>query len=48
VRTGDFFGPRGGVRGTPVRATPSKQARDEEAARRLWDVSEQLTGVRYP
>ena len=25
-----------------------KLARDAEAARRLWDVSEQATGVRYP
>jgi NAD(P)-dependent dehydrogenase (short-subunit alcohol dehydrogenase family) len=26
----------------------SKAAYDEAAARRLWDVSEQLSGVRYP
>jgi hypothetical protein len=25
----------------------SKKARDDESARRLWEVSEELTGVRY-
>ncbi|MFN2523398.1 MAG: oxidoreductase [Mycobacteriales bacterium] len=48
VRTGEFFGPRWGIRGTPVRATPAKQARDDGAARRLWAESERLTGVTYP
>jgi len=26
---------------------PSRAARDEDVARRLWEVSEQLTGVRF-
>jgi NAD(P)-dependent dehydrogenase (short-subunit alcohol dehydrogenase family) len=29
-------------------ATPAPHARDPEAARRLWEVSEALTGLRYP
>ncbi len=27
---------------------PARRARDDDAARRLWEVSEQLTGLRYP
>jgi NAD(P)-dependent dehydrogenase (short-subunit alcohol dehydrogenase family) len=48
---GAFYGPRGvyeaaggGVRLAKVPA----QARNEADSRRLWEVSEQLTGVRYP
>lgn len=50
VRSGDYFGPDGlfGLRGAPHKVTPIKAARDDEHARRLWEVSEQLTGVTYP
>jgi NAD(P)-dependent dehydrogenase (short-subunit alcohol dehydrogenase family) len=50
VRTGDYFGPDGllGLRGAPHRVTPIKAAQNDESARRLWKVSEQLTGVTYP
>ena len=50
VRSGDYFGPSGmfGRRGAPHRDTPTRAASDDEAARRLWEVSEQLTGVTYP
>jgi hypothetical protein len=34
-------------RGAPVRVTSTRRARDREAAARLWDVSERLTGVDY-
>ena len=49
VRSGEYFGPDGllGLRGAPHRVTPLKAARDDEDARRLWEVSEQLTGVSY-
>ncbi|MBA2346722.1 MAG: SDR family oxidoreductase [Solirubrobacterales bacterium] len=49
VKGGEFYGPdgfqefRGAV--TEVQAVP--EARDEEIARRLWSVSEELTGVEY-
>jgi hypothetical protein len=33
------------MRGAPALETPSEAALDEETARRLWDVSEELTGV---
>ena len=46
TRGGEFYGPRFVVRGgTPVVETPSRAARDPEAARRLWSVSVQLTGL---
>jgi NAD(P)-dependent dehydrogenase (short-subunit alcohol dehydrogenase family) len=50
VRTGEYFGPDGllGLRGAPHRVTPIKAAQDDSSARRLWEVSEQLTGVTYP
>lgn len=49
VRGGECFGPDGPFeqRGYPKRVGTSKAARDEVTARRLWEVSEQLTGVRY-
>ena len=45
-----FAGPSGfaGLRGAPAPCARSKAASDPETARRLWDVSEQLTGVRFP
>ncbi len=47
---GSYVGPRGfaEVRGRPAVVTPSRTARDEDLARRLWDVSEEATGVRFP
>jgi NAD(P)-dependent dehydrogenase (short-subunit alcohol dehydrogenase family) len=50
VQGGEYFGPSGmfGLRGAPDRDTPTKAARDDEAARRLWEVSEQLTGLTFP
>ncbi len=46
---GSFVGPdgRGGRRGHPHLVTAAGKAYDEEVARRLWEVSEQLTGVSY-
>ncbi len=46
ARGGEFYGPRFRLRGrTPVVETPSRAARDAEAARRLWAESVQLTGL---
>jgi NAD(P)-dependent dehydrogenase (short-subunit alcohol dehydrogenase family) len=46
---GTFVGPdgRGEQRGHPKVVRAAAQAYDEQAWRRLWDVSEQLTGVHY-
>lgn len=48
VEPGGYFGPNGWMemRGWPAPAARTKAARDEEAARRLWEISEERTGVR--
>ncbi|WP_116201389.1 oxidoreductase [Amycolatopsis circi] len=45
-----YAGPRGFLqnRGAPKLVGRSAKAWDEEVARRLWTVSEELTGVRFP
>ena len=48
---GDSFAGPGGFmeqRGAPKLVGRSSAAKDTEVARRLWDVSEDLTGVRFP
>jgi hypothetical protein len=49
VEGGQFYGPDGfqQARGSPTVVQPVGRARDEETARRLWEVSEKLTGVSY-
>ncbi|WP_130796397.1 oxidoreductase [Streptomyces otsuchiensis] len=37
-----------GMRGAPAPAGRAARARDGSAARRLWEVSEELTGTRFP
>jgi NAD(P)-dependent dehydrogenase (short-subunit alcohol dehydrogenase family) len=46
---GTFCGPDGFLeqRGHPKPVAPSGAARDKEVARRLWEVSEEMTGVRF-
>ena len=50
VQVGQYYGPDGfqEVRGYPKVVASSKQSHDEELQRRLWAVSEELTGVSYP
>jgi NAD(P)-dependent dehydrogenase (short-subunit alcohol dehydrogenase family) len=45
-----FAGPGGFMeqRGAPKLVGRSSRAKDMDVARRLWDVSEELTGVRFP
>ncbi len=47
---GSFVGPGGlqGMRGAPRVVSSSRRARDVQTARALWDMSEELTGVRFP
>jgi hypothetical protein len=49
VVPGEYFGPDRlfQIRGHPTRVGASAAARDDEAARRLWQLSEELTGVEY-
>lgn len=46
----DYWGPDGlrEQRGHPTRVRRTKHAHDRDAARRLWERSEELTGVTYP
>jgi NAD(P)-dependent dehydrogenase (short-subunit alcohol dehydrogenase family) len=50
VEGGQYIGPDGfgEMRGYPKVLQPRPQAMEEPAGRRLWSVSEQLTGVVYP
>jgi NAD(P)-dependent dehydrogenase (short-subunit alcohol dehydrogenase family) len=45
--TGHYFGPDGfrEMRGYPVKAKMNKLAKNSEIAKKLWDISEELTGV---
>lgn len=50
ARPGDYYGPRDwfGLKGRPAKVRQARAAHDEDVARRLWEVSERLTGVTYP
>ncbi|GGR45739.1 NAD(P)-dependent dehydrogenase (short-subunit alcohol dehydrogenase family) [Nocardioides luteus] len=50
LEPGTYVGPGGGLegRGAPKPVSSSRLARDREAARALWELSEQTTGVSYP
>lgn len=49
VNGGDYIGPDGPfeVQGHPVKVQSNARSHDREVARRLWEVSEKLTGVSY-
>jgi NAD(P)-dependent dehydrogenase (short-subunit alcohol dehydrogenase family) len=49
VKGGGLYGPAGPgeLRGHPARVAPALRALDEDVARGLWEVSEELTGVRF-
>jgi len=50
ARGGEYIGPDGfkNLKGSPAVEQPRPQALDEAVAKKLWTVSEQLTGVVYP
>ena len=50
VRGGEYYGPDGfrEVRGHPNVTRSSDLSHDDKSQQRLWEVSEELTGVRYP
>jgi NAD(P)-dependent dehydrogenase (short-subunit alcohol dehydrogenase family) len=50
VAGGDYYGPQGLLesRGRPGKARQRACARDREAAARLWELSEELTGAEWP
>lgn len=50
AKSGTFFGPSGfkEIKGHPVRVESNKLSHDDNIGRKLWQTSEQLTGVRFP
>jgi NAD(P)-dependent dehydrogenase (short-subunit alcohol dehydrogenase family) len=50
ARGGQYYGPDGlgGWKGHPKIVQSSAQSRNQDIQRRLWAVSEELTGVKYP
>jgi len=50
VQGGDYYGPGGWqeLGGYPTRVRSSDRSHDTAVAARLWKISEELTGVRYP
>jgi NAD(P)-dependent dehydrogenase (short-subunit alcohol dehydrogenase family) len=49
ARPGGYYGPNklGETRGFPTDAKPPKSSLDLQTAKRLWDVSEKLAGIRF-
>jgi len=49
VQGGDYFGPQGRreMTGEPGKAESTLLSQNIEIAKRLWDVSEELTGIKY-
>ena len=49
AQAGDFFGPSGfmEMKGSPVVVKSNEMSCNEANAKRLWDLSEKLTGIRY-
>ena len=49
VKGGEFYGPSGfmEIKGYPVKVKSNAASHNKEHARKLWEVSEKLTGVRF-
>jgi hypothetical protein len=49
AKSGGYYGPNGffEIAGYPAPARMRKLARDEQVAKRLWETSEELTGIHY-
>lgn len=49
VKGGEYFGPQSKreMKGPAGKARIANRAKDTEVARKLWEVSEQLTGIKY-
>ena len=47
--SGDYFGPKGmmEMRGYPVKVKSNEMSHKKENARKLWAMSEELTGIKY-
>lgn len=48
ARGGEYYGPLLEYSGRPHRSPSSADSKDPELARRLWERTEEMTGIRYP
>jgi NAD(P)-dependent dehydrogenase (short-subunit alcohol dehydrogenase family) len=50
VKSGDYYGPAGykELKGYPKKVESNELSQDRDIAKRLWEVSEELTGVKFP
>ena len=50
ARGGRLYGPNGflHISGAPAEQELYKNARSEDDAKRIWDLSEEMTGVHFP
>jgi hypothetical protein len=47
IKPSGYYGPENDTKGFPVEVQASDSAYDETEAKRLWDLSEKLTGVKF-
>jgi NAD(P)-dependent dehydrogenase (short-subunit alcohol dehydrogenase family) len=49
AQSSDYFGPKNffEMNGSPVKVKANKMAQNETKAKKLWDISEELTGIKY-
>jgi len=49
AKSGDYYGPDGWreIRGFPVKVVSNRLSNDKKIAKKLWDMSEELTKVKY-
>jgi NAD(P)-dependent dehydrogenase (short-subunit alcohol dehydrogenase family) len=49
AQSGDYYGPKGfmEMQGYPVKVKSNKRSHDKAAARKLWELSEEMTGISY-
>lgn len=49
ANSGDYFGPSGflEIRGNPIKVKSSARSHDETLAKKLWNLSEELTGIKF-
>jgi len=49
AKSGDYFGPNGfmEMRGYPVKVDSNELSKDADITRKLWEISEEMTGVSY-
>jgi len=49
VKGSEYYGPRGRneIRGYPIRVESNEASHNEENAKKLWELSEKLTGVKF-